>query len=119
MTFDEWVRPIERTMDAAAGVAFIRSYEDCWGAATAAARERCAGKCDVTKVTRVLALQTFDKPERTFTASCYLCQTDTGLQMLPHRKEGYLVGWIFACETCAPRLFDAELTSVLKDADNA
>ena len=73
----------------------------------------------VTKVTRVLALQTFDKPERTFTASCYLCQTDTGLQMLPHRKEGYLVGWIFACETCAPRLFDAELTSVLKDADNA
>lgn len=65
----------------------------------------------VLKLSRVLSLETFDKPERTFTASCYLCLTYTSLQMLPHRKEGHLIGWIFACATCAPQLYGTELTA--------
>ena len=39
MTFEERIRPIESTIDAYDGVAFMPSYEDCWNAATAAQRE--------------------------------------------------------------------------------
>jgi transcriptional regulator with XRE-family HTH domain len=72
--------------------------------------------CDVVnRLSQVLSLATFDKPERTFIASCYLCQTDTGLQMVPHRKDGYMVGWIFACTRCAPQLYGAELIATLPE----
>jgi len=60
-----------------------------------------------------LGISTFDKPERMFTASCYLCGTMTGLQMIPHRKDHQIVGWIFACRHCAPKLYNSELIALL------
>lgn len=72
----------------------------------------------VVRLSRILALDTFDRPERTFTASCYLCQTDASLQMIPHRKDGCLVGWIFSCAECAPKLYGAELIATLPQDPN-
>lgn len=67
----------------------------------------------VVRLSRVLSLETFDRPERNFIVSCYLCQADVSLQMVPHRKDGVLVGWIFACSECAPKLYGSELTATL------
>jgi len=67
----------------------------------------------VARLSRVLGKETFDEPERRFLASCYLCGIRTDLEMIPHRKDERLVGWIFSCLSCAPSLYGAELVATL------
>lgn len=67
----------------------------------------------VDRLAQVLARETFDEPERRFRASCYLCGIRTDLEILPHRKDSRLVGWIFSCPSCAPSLHGAELVATL------
>lgn len=67
----------------------------------------------IHRLSQVLAKTTFDKPEQNYLVTCYLCGIRTDLQMIPHRKDEQLVGWIFACLSCAPSLYGAELTATL------
>jgi transcriptional regulator with XRE-family HTH domain len=67
----------------------------------------------IYRLSEALGKETFDEPERQFLASCYLCSIRTDLEMLPHRKNGRLVGWIFSCRSCAPSLYGAELIATL------
>jgi transcriptional regulator with XRE-family HTH domain len=73
----------------------------------------------VQRLAQVLGKSTFDEPEARFLASCYLCGIRTDLQMIPHRKDERLVGWIFACLSCAPSLYGAELIATLPDDPEA
>ena len=56
--------------------------------------------------------ETFDMPVRAFTASCYRCGTTNNLEMVPHRKDERLVGWIFSCHDCAPKVYGGEVSVV-------
>jgi hypothetical protein len=50
---------------------------------------------------------------------CLGCGTDKGLFQVAHRNVGnhYVVGYIFTCEECFPRLKDTELTWVPNPKD--
>lgn len=71
----------------------------------------------VQRLSEALGKETFDEPEQRYLAHCYLCGIRTDLEMLPHRKNGRLVGWIFSCMSCAPSLYGAELTAILNDKE--
>lgn len=44
-----------------------------------------------------------------FIAHCISCAGTNNLCLIPHRANGNMVGWIFACPECAPTLYDASL----------
>jgi hypothetical protein len=49
------------------------------------------------------------EPEGKFIVHCIGCGTPDNLCMIPHRGDGDMVGWIFACSDCAPTLYGTDL----------
>jgi len=56
------------------------------------------------------------KIERPFIAHCISCAKTENICLIPHRANGNMVGWIFACAACAPALYDATLKVVVEQA---
>lgn len=52
---------------------------------------------------------TVKEPKSEYTTCCILCNTTEGLQMVPHRSGGKLVGWIFACALCADAIYGRDI----------
>ena len=47
------------------------------------------------------------EPEGKYIAHCHVCLTTTNLVLIPHRRDGHMVGWVFGCVSCAPNLYGA------------
>jgi len=55
----------------------------------------------------------FRSIEKPFIAHCISCAKTENICLIPHRANGNMVGWIFACAACAPTLYDTELKVVI------
>lgn len=50
-------------------------------------------------------------PSSVYTAHCIKCTCTNNLHLLPHRKDGKMVGWVFCCPACAPLVYNAGVTT--------
>lgn len=47
--------------------------------------------------------------ERTYLAHCIGCRETDGLVLFAHRIEGQMVGWVFTCSDCKPKMSQLQL----------
>lgn len=69
----------------------------------------------IVRLQRFLAPETTERPEDRYTASCYMCGSYSDLEMLPHQKDGTIVGLIFSCHSCAPQLWGTEFIATFPE----
>ncbi len=39
-----------------------------------------------------------EKPLSNFTVACFMCGQQKPVMLYPHRKDGFIVGWVFVCD---------------------
>ena len=53
-------------------------------------------------------------PDERYFIHCQRCLSRSNLMMVPHRRDGKMLGWIFVCQNCLDNVLNAEVAITYK-----